>query len=167
MPNIKDIGLQFSEKKFELCFFCSYVQTCDRGERANFCLRGHHMNKLYRGPKGDGAFQISKLYAFQFHRRRILEIGSFAPMFQLVIPEAGSALTQGASYKQTWWRSIRGCYPPNIKTLGLPVAKKKNFEFFFLCSYVLTCGLVLSQVHHMNKLDRGPQEDVTYQISQL
>ena len=26
-----------------------------------------------------------------------------------------------------------------MKALGLPVSKKKNFEFFFLCSNVLTC----------------------------
>ena len=26
-----------------------------------------------------------------------------------------------------------------MKALGLPISKKKNFEFFFLCSNVLTC----------------------------
>ena len=60
---------------------------------------------------------------------------------------------------------------PNIKALGLPVSMKKNFEIFFLCSYVPTCdpwgGPVLPQGHHMNKLGRGPLEDATYQKSKL
>ena len=41
------------------------------------------------------------------------------------------------------------CYIPNIKALGLLVSEK-NFEIFFLCSYVPTCdppaaGPVLTQ----------------------
>ena len=44
------------------------------------------MNKLGTGPHGDAAYQISKLYAFNFQRRRILKIGFFVSMFQLVTP---------------------------------------------------------------------------------
>ena len=72
-------------------------------------------------------------------------------MFQLVTPGAGPVLSPGASYEQTWKRSTRTCYIPNIKTLGLLVSEKKNFEVCLLCSYVLTCepqgsprGIVLS-----------------------
>ena len=66
--------------------------------------------------QGDAKNQISKLYAFQFQRRRILKMGFFVPMFQLVTPRGGGG--------QSW-----------------------------------------PQEHHMNKLDRGPLEDATYQIS--
>ena len=59
------------------------------------------MNKLSRGAQGDAKNQISKLYAFQFHRRRILKMGFFVPVFQLVNPRVGAILTPGASYKQT------------------------------------------------------------------
>ena len=51
-------------------------------------------------------------------------------MFQLVIPGAGPVLTPGASYEQI----DRG-----PQALGFPVSGKKNFEIFFLCSYVPTC----------------------------
>ena len=47
---------------------------------------GHHMNRLGRGPQGDAMYQISKLLAFQFQRRRILKFSSFVPMFQTCDP---------------------------------------------------------------------------------
>ena len=47
------------------------------------------MNKLGRGPQGDAKSKMSKLYAFQFQRRRILKMGFFVPMFQLVTPGVG------------------------------------------------------------------------------
>ena len=52
------------------------------------------MNKLGRGPQGYAKNQISKLYAFQFQRRRILKKGFFVPMFRLVTPGVGPILTQ-------------------------------------------------------------------------
>ena len=57
--------------------------------------------QIGRGPQGDAIYQISKVQAFQFHRRRILKFSFFVPMFQLVTPEAGPVLTPGASYEQT------------------------------------------------------------------
>ena len=53
------------------------------------------MNKLGRGPQGNATYQISKLYAFQFQRRRFLKFAVFGSMFQLVTPGAGSVLTPG------------------------------------------------------------------------
>ena len=47
----------------------------------------HHMNTLGRGPQGGAAYQISKLYAFQFQKRRILKMGFFVPIFQNVTPQ--------------------------------------------------------------------------------
>ena len=56
------------------------------------------MNKHGRGPKGDVTYQLSNLYAIRFQRRKILKMGFFVPMFQLVTPGAGPVLTSGASY---------------------------------------------------------------------
>ena len=39
---------------------------------------------LGRGQQWDAAYKISKLYAFHFQRRRILNMGFFVSMFQLV-----------------------------------------------------------------------------------
>ena len=47
---------------------------------------GHHIHKLGRGPQGDAAYQISKLYAIQFQRRRILKMNFFVPVFRIVSP---------------------------------------------------------------------------------
>ena len=94
----------------------------------------HHMNKLGRCPQGDAKNQISKLYTFQ--RKRILKMEFFVPMFQLVTPGLGPILTLGASYEQTWKRSTRRCYIPNIKALALTVWDKKIFKKFLLHLYV-------------------------------
>ena len=59
------------------------------------------MNKFGRGPLGDATYQTSKLYAFQFHRTRILKFSFFVSLFQIVIPETGPILTPGASNEQT------------------------------------------------------------------
>ena len=56
--------------------------------------------KLDRGPQENAKNQISKLYTFQFQRKRILKMGFFVPMFQLVTPGLGPILTLGASYEQ-------------------------------------------------------------------
>ena len=60
------------------------------------------MNKFGRGPQRDVTYQISNLYAIQFQGRKILMMGFFVPMFQLVTPGAGPVLTLGASYEHTW-----------------------------------------------------------------
>ena len=67
---------------------------------------------------------------------RILKMGFFVPMFQLVTPRLGPILTLGASYEQTWKRSTRRCYIPNIKALALTVWDKKIFKNFLLYLYV-------------------------------
>ena len=69
--------------------------------RGQFWTHDHHMNKFGKRPQGDAKDQISKLYAFQFQRRRILKMGFYVPMFQLVTLGVGQILTQGASYEQT------------------------------------------------------------------
>ena len=55
------------------------------------------MNKRGRGQLGDATYQLSKLYAFQFQRRRILKFSFFVSMFELVTP----IMKHGALYEQT------------------------------------------------------------------
>ena len=58
-----------------------------------------------------------------------------------------------------------------MKVLGLPVSKKNNLKFsFFVLMFQLVApeaGPVLTRGASLNKLDRGPLEDATYQISKL
>ena len=60
------------------------------------------MNKLNKGLRGDATYQISKLYAVQFQRRRTLKFFFFVPMFQTCDPGRGPILAPGASNKQSW-----------------------------------------------------------------
>ena len=46
------------------------------------------MKKLDRDPQGDAAYQISKLYAFQFQRVKILKMGFIVPTFD---PQGGAS----------------------------------------------------------------------------
>ena len=78
-------------------FLCSNLWPPGWGQ---FWPHEHHMNKLGRCPQGDAKNKISKLYTFQ--RKRILKMGFFVPMFQLVTLGLGPILTLGASYEQTW-----------------------------------------------------------------
>ena len=52
----------------------------------SFDPKGHNMNKIDKGLQRDATYQNSKLYPFQFQRRRILKLDFFVPMFQLVTP---------------------------------------------------------------------------------
>ena len=82
--------------------FCvSTFEIMTPGAGANFEPKDH-MYELGKDPQGDAAYQISKLYVFQFQRKRILKMGFFVPMSQLVTPGAGPILIPVASYKQTW-----------------------------------------------------------------
>ena len=47
------------------------------------------------GPQGDATYQKSKLYPFQFQRRRILKLVFLVPIFQLVTPGKGQFWAQG------------------------------------------------------------------------
>ena len=60
-----------------------------------------HFTQMSESPFLHVACQISKLYAFQCQRGRILEMGFFLLIFQLVTPGAGPVLTPGA-HEQTW-----------------------------------------------------------------
>ena len=84
-------AFKFQRRKF--CSFhylskCSNLWTPGLGQ---FWPQGHRVNKLGRGPLGDSTYQISKLYGFQFQRRRILKISFIVPMFELVAPRGGTS----------------------------------------------------------------------------
>ena len=80
------------------------------------------MNNLCRGPLGDARYHIS--------------ISSLFLCFELVTPGARPVLTPGASNEQSWYKSTRRCFIPNIKALHFLVSEKMNFKVFLLCSYV-------------------------------
>ena len=87
---MKSLGLPVSKKKnFENAFFVTIfkIVTPPQGG-ATFDPQGRHMYQLGRGPQGDAAHQLSKLFAFQFQRKRILKLIFFVPMFQFVTPGA-------------------------------------------------------------------------------
>ena len=79
--------------------FVPLVPTCDHQGGASFDPKGHHVNKIDKGLQGDATYRRSKLYFFQFQRRRILKLVFFVPMFQLVTPGVGSVLTPKESYE--------------------------------------------------------------------
>ena len=57
------------------------------------------VNKIDKGLQEDATYRKSKLYLFQFQRRRILKLVFFVPMFQLVTLGVGSVLTPKGSYE--------------------------------------------------------------------
>ena len=92
---------QFQRRILKLVFLVPMFQLVTPGWD-QFWPHEHHMNKLGRCPQGDAKNQISKVYTFQFQRKRILKMGFFVPMSQLVTHWLGPILTLGASYQQTW-----------------------------------------------------------------
>ena len=85
------------QRKFYI--FVPLVPTCDHQGGASFDPKGHHVNKIDKDLQGDATYRKSKLYLFQFQRRRILKLVFFVPMFQLVIPGVGSVLSPKESYE--------------------------------------------------------------------
>ena len=82
----------------EFYIFVPLVPTCG-GVGPVFDPKGHHVNKIDKGLQGDATYRKSKLYLFQFQRRRILKLVFFVPMFQLVNPWVGSVLTPKESHE--------------------------------------------------------------------
>ena len=83
----------------EFYIFVPLVPNCDPRGGASVDPKGHHVNKIDKGLQGDATYQKSKLYLFQFQRRRILKLVFFVPIFQLVTPGVGSVLTPKESYE--------------------------------------------------------------------
>ena len=75
MPNMKALGLIVSEKKiFKVFSYINLCKTCDPPGRGHFWPWGHDLNKLGRGPLGDATYQILKLLALRFQRRRFYNV---------------------------------------------------------------------------------------------
>ena len=51
-----------------------------------FLTPGASYEETCRDPLGDATYQISKLYAFQFLRNRILKFSFFVAIFEIVTP---------------------------------------------------------------------------------
>ena len=79
-----------------------WFQLKTRGGGGSACFDPKSVNKIDKGLQGDegnATYQKSKLYLFQFQRRRILKLVFFVPMFQLVTPGVESVLTPKESYE--------------------------------------------------------------------
>ena len=83
----------------ESYIFVPFVPTCDPQGGASVDPKGHHVNKIDKGLQGDATYRKSKLYLFQFQRRRILKLVFFVPLFKLVTPGVGSVWTPKESYE--------------------------------------------------------------------
>ena len=116
-------------------FLCSILWPPGQGQ---FWPQGHHMNKLGRGPQGDDVYQISKLYAFQFQRKRISKI-SYLPNIKALGLPVSENKNFGIFFLSSY---VPTCDPPGQ-------------------------GKFWPLGHHMNKLGRGPLEYATYKISKL
>ena len=162
MPNIKTLNLPVSEmKNFEVGLLWSYLPICDPGGRASFDPMGiiwtnlvevnkqmlytkyesfkpsrlreeefwilpslflyskidprgrgqswpeeHNINKLGRGPQGDAAYQISKLYALRVSKKKNFEIFflcSYVPTYLYVKSETLQHRTYLHSRAIIWW----------------------------------------------------------------
>ena len=57
------------------------------------------MNKIDEGLQGDATYQKSKLYPFQFQRRKILKLVFFISYVPTSDPVMGSVLTPKESYE--------------------------------------------------------------------
>ena len=66
-----------------------WFPTCDPWGGASLYPKGDHVNKTDKGLQGDATYQKSKLYPFQFQRRRILKLVFFVPVIQLVTHQDG------------------------------------------------------------------------------
>ena len=68
----------FSEKKnFEVSFLVPMYKLVTPPGGVSFDPQEHHMNEHGKGPGGDATYRISKLYAFQFQRRKVLSLPFF------------------------------------------------------------------------------------------
>ena len=72
----------------------THFRTCPRYHKAIILTPkagpvltpGYQMKKHGRGLVGDATYRISKLYAFEFHRRENLKFSFFVYMFELITP---------------------------------------------------------------------------------
>ena len=76
-----------------------WFPTCDPWGGDSFDSKGHHVHKIDKGLQGNATYRKSKLYPFQFQRKRILKLVFFVPIKQLVTPKMGSVLNPKESYK--------------------------------------------------------------------
>ena len=143
-------------------------QTCDPRDGAQFDLRGIIWTTLVEVHQEMLHTKYQTSAPSSFRKEEFWSFPSLFLCFEIVTP--------GASYEQSWYKSTRRCFIPNIKALHFLVSEKKNFKIFLLCSYVSNLwhpplppgqGQFGPQGHHMNNLGRSPLGDTTYKISKL
>ena len=119
-----------------------------------FDPKGHHMNKIDKGLQGDATYQKSKLYPFQFQRRKILKLVFFFPMFQLVTPGVGQFWPQrnhmnkiDKVHKEILNTKYQSSYPFSFR-------EEEFWSWFslFLCSHIF--GYLVSQLYFFATLNK-------------
>ena len=119
----------FWRRRFFNIFLCISVHFY--GSNLGPLVLGHPgpwdlgLNELGKGPPSNATYQISSTWAKQFWRRRFLSIFHFWTQDP---PTTGPFWTPGPPFEQTWLRSTRQCYIPNIKALGSAVSEEMSFE---------------------------------------
>ena len=138
IPNIKALHFLVSEKKnFEDFLLCSYVLNLKLlGAGPVLTLGDSYEQSFQKSTRRCYIPNIKALHLLVSEEKNFKVFSSLVLCFELVTPGAGPVLTPGASYVQSWQRSTRRYYIPNIKALHLLVSEKKNFKVFLLCSYV-------------------------------
>ena len=130
------------------------------------------MNKLCRGPLEDATYQISKLLAFHFQRRKNFEIC----LLCFYAPTCDPQGRTNPDSRGILWTNLEEV-PKEMSNIKYQISMPSSFSeekfwrlaSLFLCSNLWPQGaeLVLTKGLHMNKLCRGPQGDAIYQISKL
>ena len=131
-------------------FLCSKLWPLGQGQS---WPQKHHMNKLGRDPQWNAAYQISKLYTFQFQRRS-LKMGFFVPMYPIVTPGQGLFWPQrhhmnklSRVHKEMLYTKYQSFRPSNFKE------EFWNFLSLFSCSNLWPPSgrAFWPQGHYMNK----------------
>ena len=99
---MKALHLLVSEKKnFEVCLFCSHVQTCDPRGRASLTPGASYVQTWLRSTRRCCIPNIKTLQ-LPVSEKMNFENGLLCSYVPTCDPGVGPVLTPGASYAQTW-----------------------------------------------------------------
>ena len=161
----------FREEEFQnlsSLFLCSNLWTPRQDQS---WPKGHHMNKLGRGPQGDATYKISKLQAFQFQSRRIIKFSFLVPTLNLWPPGLDEFWPQGHFMNKIGKGPQGDAHTKYQISTPSSCTEEKIWRWasLFLCSNLWPPdrGQFWPQGHHMNKLGRGHQGDAIHHVSKL
>ena len=91
----------FRQEDFFYIFpYISLCKTCDPAANL-FWPQGYNLNKLGRGPLGDATYQISRLWALWFQRRRFFfNVFPYISLWKQCDPGAGPFSAKGHNFNK-------------------------------------------------------------------